>query len=132
MNLDNLLKKVEKNYQDQNKTITKEIVIGGETFEMISLTRKEKNDFLYSKKLQGDNSIGDLVKWIKPYIYKSLQLAELASKAKVDGYINSYYDIVEMLFTPTEIMEIITELLEFNDIQNGIDIEAEVDDIKKQ
>ena len=51
-NLDKLLKKIEKNYETSEATTTKEFTIGGETYEVRTMTRKEKSEFLYSMKAQ--------------------------------------------------------------------------------
>lgn len=54
----------------------------------------------------------------KPVIYKSFQLKEAAVEAKERGFIKSYYDVVDMLFEPPDIIKIIEFLLKANNLQN--------------
>ena len=131
MNIDKLLKKVEKNALDKDKQETKELVIGGEVYEVLTMTRKEKCDFIYSRDASKvDMNIGELVKWAKPYIYKALQLHELAVKAVDAGYITKYHDVVDYLFEPTEILEIIAFITEINNM--SMVQQEELEEIKKQ
>lgn len=131
-NLEKLLNKVEKNYHKAEEQTKHEIVIGGETYEALSFTRAQKKDFLYSKKTSTkDITVGEIAKWAKPYIYKSMQLSELAVKAKDAGYIKAYYDITEMLFEPDEIIEIIGFLFEINKMANSDVAEEELEEVKK-
>lgn len=130
-NLDKLLKKVEKNYETAEKTETKEFTIGGETYEVRTMTRKEKSEFLYSMKAQKDMDVGEIVKMMIKPIYKTFNLSALATRSKEMGYIKSYYDVVEMLFEPEEIIEITGFLFEMNKLSAETVID-EVEDIKKQ
>lgn len=117
MNLDKLLKKVEKNSLNADVQKTVPLKVGGEEYEVLTLTRKEKQDFIYSRSTtKTDMTIGEAIKWAKPYIYKSLQLQQLAEKAIDAGYIKTNYDIVEMLFEPEELAEIISFIVEINHI----------------
>ena len=120
-NLDKLLKKIEKNYETGDKTETREYSIGGETYEVRTMTRKEKSEFLYSMKAQKDMAVGEVVKMMIKPIYKSFNLAQLATKAKDAGYIKSYYDVIE----------ITGFLFEINNLTSDTLVE-EIDDIKKQ
>lgn len=130
MNLDKLLKKVEKNSFNAEVQKTVPFKIGGEEFEVLTMTRKEKQDFIYSRSTtKTDMTIGDAVKWAKPYIYRALQLQQLAEKAIDAGYIRSNYDIVEMLFEPEELAEIIAFIVEINNI--GEAQKEAYEDIKK-
>lgn len=132
-NLDKLLKKIEKNYNEADKQETKEFTVGGETFEVLTLTRAEKSKFLYnySTKTDGTQKLGDMVEWARPYIYRSLKLSEIALKAKEAGYIKKYHDVVDMLFEPSEIIEIISFIMEINKI-GADDVEENISEIKKQ
>lgn len=131
MNLDKLLKKVEKNSLNADVQKTFPLTVGGEEFEVLTMTRKEKQDFIYSRSTTKTNmTIGDAVKWAKPYIYRSLQLAQLAEKAIDAGYIKRNYDIVEMLFEPEELAEIIAFIVEINNL--GEAQKEAYEDIKKQ
>lgn len=130
MNLDKLLKKVEKNSLNAEVQKTIPFKVGGEEFEVLTMTRKEKQNFIYSRSTtKADMTVGEAIKWAKPYIYKSLQLQQLAEKAIDAGYIRSNYDIVEMLFEPDELAEIIGFIIEINNI--GETQKEAYDDIKK-
>lgn len=131
MNLEKLLKKVEKNSQNADVQKKYPFTIGGEEYEVLTMTRRKKQDFIYSRNAtQKDFTVGDMIKWAKPYIYDALQLKDLAQKAKDAGYIKSYYDVVEMLFEPDELAEIIGFICEINNI--GAIPEEVHDDLKKQ
>lgn len=130
-NLDKLLRKIETNYEKGDKTETREYSIGGETYEVRTMTRKEKSEFLYSMQAKKDMAVGEVVKMMIKPIYKSFGLSQLATKAKDAGYIKNFYDVVEMLFEPEEIMEITGFLFEINNLTSDTLVE-EIDDIKKQ
>ena len=131
MNIDKLLKKVEKNALNKDKQEVKQFTVGGETFDVLTMTRKEKCDFIYSRDAsKTDMNIGELVKWAKPYIYRALQLKDLAVKAINAGYIEKYHDVVDYLFEPTEILEIIAFITEINNMT--MVQEEELEEIKKQ
>ena len=131
MNIDKLLKKVEKNALNKDKQEVKQFTVGGETFDVLTMTRKEKSDFIYSRDAsKTDMNIGELVKWAKPYIYRALQLKDLAVKAIDAGYIEKYHDVVDYLFEPTEILEIIAFITEINNMT--MVQEEELEEIKKQ
>ena len=130
-NLDKLLRKIEKNKETENETKTYPLEIAGETFDVRTMTRKERRDFIYSQDANSDTlKADDLVKKMKPFIYKALNLAPLAEKAKDAGYIKSYYDVVEELFEPTEIFEIIAFIMKINNV-TGEEPKEEFEEIKK-
>lgn len=130
-NLDKLLRKIEKNKETENETKTYPLEIAGETFDVRTMTRKEKRDFIYSQDANSSTlKADDLVKKMKPFIYKALNLAPLAEKAKDAGYIKSYYDVVEELFEPTEIFEIIAFIMKINNV-TGEEPKEELEEIKK-
>jgi hypothetical protein len=130
-NLDKLLKKIEQNKDTENDVKTYPLEIAGEKFEVKTMTRKEKRDFVYAQEAGGAHlTAGDIVKKMKPFIYKSLDLAQLATKAKDAGFIKSYYDVVEALFEPDEIMEIISFITTINGLANET-MDEEISDIKK-
>lgn len=130
-NLDKLLRKIEKNKETENEVKTYPLEIAGETFEVRTMTRKERRDFIYSQDANSSElKADDLVKKMKPFIYKSLNLAQLAEKAKDAGYIRSYYDVIDELFEPTEIFEIITFIMKINNI-TGEEPNEELEEIKK-
>ena len=130
-NLDKLLRKIEKNKETENETKTYPLEIAGETFDVRTMTRKERQDFIYAQDANSGNmTAGDLIKKMKPFIYKSLDMAQLATKAKDAGYIKSYYDVVEALFEPNELLEIINFIIEINNI-TGEDVKGDIEEIKK-
>lgn len=131
-NLDKLLKRIEKNKETAEEIKTFPLTIASETFEVKTMTRKEKREFFYAQEAGKTNfTAGDLIKKMKPFIYKALDLKELAVKAKEQELITSYYDVVEALFEPDEILEIINFIVEINNI-SATNAESELDDIKKQ
>ena len=130
-NLDKLLRKIEKNKETENETKTFPLTIAGETFDVRTMTRKERQDFIYAQDANSGNmTAGDLIKKMKPFIYKSLDMAQLATRAKDAGYIKSYYDVVEALFEPAELLEIINFIIEINNI-TGEDVKGDIEEIKK-
>ncbi len=129
-NLDKLLKQIETNKEAGEEVTVHQLKIGDNTFDVRTLTRKEKRDFIFTRKTTEHSTFGEIVKWAKPIIYISLELAPLAVKAKDAGYINSYYDVVEALFEPMEIAEIITFICEINSFSNTDMLEV-VEDTKK-
>ena len=131
-NLDKLLRKIEKVYENNEQTEFKEYKIGGEIYEVRTMTRKEKSEILYSlKAAQGGYNVGDLVKLMIKPIYNCFNLKDLAVKAKDAGYIKNYYDVVEMVFEPVELLEIVDFMFK----SNGLDLTSaaieEITDIKK-
>ena len=131
-NLDKLLKRIEKNKETAEEIKTFPLTIAGETFEVKTMTRREKREFFYAQEAGKTNfTAGDLIRKMKPFIYKALDLKELAVKAKEQELITSYYDVVEALFEPDEILEIINFIVEINNI-SATNAESELDDIKKQ
>lgn len=131
MNLDKLLKKLELNKNTENEQKTYSLEIGGETYEVKTLTRAKKREFLYMNEIrQGKLKIGDIVKRAIPFIYNSLDLAPLAECAKQNKLIVKYYDVVELLFEPDEIVQIIAFITEINNLSEA-KVEEEVEEIKK-
>ena len=132
MNLDKLLKKLELNKASENEQKTYPFTIGGETYEVKTLTRTKKREFFYMNEIGKTNlKVGDIVKQSIPFIYHSLNLAPLAERAKQDKLIVKYYDIVELLFEPDEIVQIIAFMTEINGISEK-QADEDVEAIKKQ
>lgn len=130
-NLDKLLRKIELNKEKENEVKTYPLTIGEETFDVKSMTRSEKRQFIYAQETgKSSMTAGDIVKKMKPFIYKALDLKELAVKAKDAGFIQSYYDVVEALFEPEQIIEIIAFITEINGISEKV-VEDELEDLKK-
>ena len=80
---------------------------------------------------QNKLKIGDVIKRSIPFIYKALNLSSLAERAKQDKLIVKYYDVVELLFEPEELMQIIAFIMEINGISEK-QTDEDVEDIKKQ
>ena len=130
-NLDKLLRKIEHNKETENDVKTYQLEVAGEKFDVKTMTRKEKRDFIYAQDANSDKLNADeLVKKMKPFIYRSLELAPLAEKAKDEGLIKSYYDVIEALFEPEEIFEIIAFIMKINNI-SGDEPTEELANIKK-
>lgn len=129
--LDKLLKKIEKNKESENEVTVHQLTIGDETFDVTTMTRSQKRDFMYAQGTSQESlTVGEITKKMKPFIYRSLDLKELAVRAKDAGYINSYYDVVEALFEPEQIIEIISFIMEINKIGSK-DVEENVATLKK-
>lgn len=130
-NLDKLLKKIELNKSNAEKTTTHELKIAGEVFEVRTMTRAEKREFIYAQDTGSSTmTAGDIVKKMKRFIYNSLNLKDLAVKAKDAGLINAYYDVIEALFEPEQIIEIIAFITEINGITAQV-VEDELEELKK-
>ena len=132
MNLDKLLKKIELNKQTENEVKTFPLTIGGEMYQIRTLTRALKREYLYANGVDVSKmTVGDIIKKSIPYIYKSIVgIRDLAERAKQEKLIVKYYDVIEYLFEPDEIMTIISFI---NNI-NGWDenqMEEDVEEIKK-
>ena len=131
-NLDKLLRKIEKNKETENEIKTYPLKVAGEEFEVKTMTRKEKRDFLYAQQGAKDVTAGEVIKMFKPFIYRALDLAPLATKAKDAGYIKMNYDVIEALFEPEEILEIIGFIQAINHLNKDEDaVDEEIKDIKK-
>lgn len=132
MNLDKLLKKIELNKQTENEVKTYPLTIGDETYEIRTLTRAKKREFLYMNEIGKSNlTIGDIVKKSIPYIYQSIEgIKDLAERAKQEKLIVKYYDVIEYLFEPDEIIEIVGFMTEINNISEK-QMEGDVEEIKK-
>lgn len=125
-NLESLLKKIEMNYHNKDKKEKTNFELNGETYEVILLTRKEKADLIFSKEFRTKENIGDVYKWLKPTIYKSFQLKEAAIQALNQGYIKTHYDVIDFVFAPEDIPQVINFMFEANNIKNFIKEEIEI------
>lgn len=117
-NIEKLLKKIEFNYHNKDKKETAEFKINDETYNVLLLNRSEKANLIFSRQNGEFNNLKEIYDWLKPVIYKSFQLKEAAVEAKERGFIKSYYDVVDMLFEPPDIIKIIEFLLKANNLQN--------------
>lgn len=116
-NLEELLKTVEKNFLDKDKKETVNFTLRGKEYEVLLFTRSEKAEMYFSKK-RNMNEMKEIYEWIKPFIYKAFQLKEVAKKAKEEGYINTYYEIVDMLFEPEDIPLIVDFIFKANRMEH--------------
>lgn len=132
MNLDKAIKKIEQNKLTENEVKTYPFTLGDETYQIKTLTRAKKREFLYMNEVSKSNlTIGDIVKKSIPYIYQSIEgIKELAERAKQEKLIVKYYDVIEYLFEPDEIIEIIGFMTEINNVSEK-QMEEDVEEIKK-
>ena len=130
-NLDKLLKQIERNKENAEKTAVHELKIGEETFQVHTMTRTEKRNFIYAQEAgKSSMTAGDIVKRMKPFIYRALDLKELAVKAKDAGLIVAYHDVIEALFEPEQIIEIISFITEINGITEK-EVTEDIEELKK-
>ena len=127
-NLEQLLKMVEKNFTEKDKREKFEYEYKNNVFEVLTMTRKEKMDFVFSFHDDKKNAAA-FYEWMKPCIYKSFQLKELAIKAKEEGYIKTYYEIVDFLFDPEDMTKIMKFIVKINNMSN---FSNEVNDFQKK
>ena len=67
---------------------------------------------------------------MKKQVYNCLDLKGLAVKAQDEGLISSLYDVVELLFEPEELIEVVGFIMEINKIGQS-DINKDIEEIKK-
>ena len=115
-NVENLLNQIEANYLSKNKKEKFSLEIKNEIFEVEGLTRSEKLDLMFSLKTSEKGNFGEIYEWMKPVIYKSLKLKDVALKAKENGYIKTYLEVIEMLFEPEDILKIMEFIIEKNNL----------------
>ena len=130
-NIENLLKKIEENYQNKNVRKKTTIEIKGSIFEVEGLTGSEKLNLMFSIKTGGKGNFGEVYEWMKPIIYKSLNLKDIAIKAKENGYIKTYLEVIEMLFEPEDILKIMEFIIEENNLNPKAVFQEEVEFQKK-
>ena len=106
-------------------------MIGNETYEIRTFTRNERKELLLSASTLANGKLNDVVKVFKPYIYKALNLAQLATQAKEAGYIKSYYDVIDYLFEPLEIFEVISFIMQINKLAENDLVSETIEDLKK-
>lgn len=116
--LDKYLKIVEENKRDvetsERSVFLKDM---GEEFTFRTLTPSEIREVTFSlpyntKCFQDiyQNSV------FRKTIYKACNLAPLATKAKEKGLISTYYDIIDYLFSPNDILELWLAIMNENKI----------------
>lgn len=130
-NVENLLNQIEANYLSKNKKEKFSLEIKNEIFEVEGLTRSEKLDLMFSLKTSEKGNFGEIYEWMKPVIYKSLKLKDVALKAKENGYIKTYLEVIEMLFEPEDILKIMEFIIEKNNLNPRAVFQEEVEFQKK-
>ncbi len=114
--LNKLLMKTENNFLNKDKTQKVNFRLKGEVHEVLLLSEREKKNLIFSQKF-GKTTIKEIYETMKPFIYTSFQLKELALKAFENGYIQRHYDVIEMLFSADEIVRIIKFMIEANGLE---------------
>lgn len=101
-----------------------------EDMEIRTLTHSERRDLIYSQRIK-KVTIGDMLtpEMIKT-IYSCMDLKKIAVPAKEKGLIQSYYDIIEYLFKPDDIADIILKIYEINGMSTLKKDDDPVDELK--
>lgn len=117
-NLDKYLKIVADNKADKQPTqcsvYLKDL---GEDFTFRTLTPSEVREVTFS--LPYDTKCFQDIyksKVFKKTIYNCCELAPLATKAKEQNIIATYYDIIDYLFTPTDVLDLWLAIMKENKI----------------
>lgn len=120
--LEAYLKKIEENKANAEKTEKKSVFLPdlNEDFEFRTMTRSEKRDLKFNLgfeiKCMQDVFSNPKVRKI---IYDCCELAQIADEAKKKGLIKSYYDIIDMLFSPDDLIELWSAILDANDLDKA-------------
>lgn len=130
--LDKYLKIVEESKKDA-PTEEKEVFLPdlGENFTFRTLSRSEKRELNFGLKFKMD-CLADVFSnnVVKKTIYNCCELSSLAAKAKEQKLISNYYQIIEMLFTSSDLIILWEEILKENHIGDAQETSAEVNDLK--
>lgn len=126
-NLDKYLKKIEDNINYKTKEYEIEIESLKDTMKIRTLTPAEKREWQNSVPVSGIKYVGDATKnpTMRKIIYDVMNLKEIAVAAKEKGLIQSYYDILDCLFTVGDLVDIIKNITD-----NNIGTDNGVDDLK--
>ena len=127
-NFEKLLKRVEKNFLEKDERKKVEYTYKDMNFEVLTFNRAEKAELLFSWSGE-EHNLKAAYNWMKPWIYKAFQLKELAIKAKEEGYIKTYYEVMDYLFDPEDIPIIIDFIAKINDMKN---MTKEVNELQKK
>ena len=111
------LKRIERNFLNKDKRTEVDFHLKGEVYKVLLLNRRDKRDLVLRKEYKAKTT-GDMYEWLKPYIYKSFNLKELALKALDEGYIQTHLEVIEMLFEPEDIPEIIDFMIQANNLED--------------
>lgn len=125
--LDEYLKKLE---DAKNKETEKHIIhidSLDDDMEIRTLSHAEKKELVYSERIRKE-TVGDMLTAVMiKTIYNCMNLSEIAVAAKERGLINSYYDIVEHLFEPDDLADIIGKIYEINGLSKPKALEKAAD-----
>lgn len=103
----------------------------GEEFTFRTLTPAEVREVTFS--LPYDTKcFADIYKnkVFKKTIYNACNLAPLATKAKEQGVIASYYDIIDYLFSPNDVLDLWLAIMEENKIGGSSAADEQVEELK--
>lgn len=116
-NLDKYLKKIEENVNYKTSEYEIKIASFDEPMKIRTLTLTEKRDWQNSVPVTGIKTIGDITQnpTMRKIIYNVLNLKEIAVAAKEKGLINSYYDVIDYLFTIEDLVDIVHSITDHND-----------------
>lgn len=116
-NLDKYLKKIEENVNYKTSEYEIKIPSFDEPMKIRTLTIAEKRDWQNSVPVTGIKTIGDITQnpTMRKIIYNVLNLKEIAVAAKEKGLINSYYDVIDYLFTIEDLVDIVHSITDHND-----------------
>lgn len=127
-NLDKYLKRIEENLNHKTEEYEIEVKSIGSKMKIRTLTLPEQRAWYNSMPVSGSKLVGDFTtnKTIRKIIYDVMDLKEIALAAKERGLINTYYDVLDYLFTVEDLVDII------KDISDRMDKEKDdgVDDLK--
>ncbi len=122
-NLDKYLKKIEENVNYKTSEYEIKLASFDEPMKIRTLTLSEKRDWQNSVPVAGIKTVGDVTqnKTMRKIIYDVLNLKEIAVAAKEKGLINSYYDVIDYLFTVEDFVDIVRSISDHNDgEQDGV------------
>ena len=130
--LDKYLKVVMQNKQE-NETHQRSVFLPDmkEEFSFRTLTPAEVREVTFS--LPYDTKcFADIYKnkVFKRTIYNACDLATLATKAKEQGLISSYYDIIDYLFSPNDVLELWLAIMKENKIGGNAATDEQVEELK--
>lgn len=130
MDIEKYLKIVEAEKNRPTEKHTIHIKSLDDDMEIRTLTHSERRNLIYAQRIK-KVTVGDMLtpEMIRT-IYSCMGLKEIAIPAKEKGLIQSYYDIIEFLFTPDDIADIILKIYEINGMSSADKIEDPVDEIK--
>lgn len=120
--LETYLKKIEENKANAEKTEKKSVFLPdlNEDFEFRTMTRSEKRDLKFNLafdiKCMQDVFSNPKVRKI---IYDCCELAQIADEAKKKGLIKTYYDVIDMLFSPDDMIVLWEAFLNENNLDKA-------------